>query len=616
LLFSGAIGPGLAGQNTFKIRYGTTGSDIAEAVEVLSDGSFIVAGLSTGGGLGGNDALLVKFSPTGAVEWSKALGGSGSDSFRNLFACSDGNYIAIGETGSFGAGSFDIFVVKFGTGGNVIWQRTYGGSGFDQGFGVGELSDGYVISGQTQSFGAGFWDMYVEKIDFDGVSQWQKVFGNGGGNGAREVIVGGNDEIWVSGFYFINSGNHDFVLFHLDSDGNILSSNRQGSIRNEGLGYLVSGGAGMTASGQTWNYSVNFTQPTVVSYNNSGVLQWAKYYTMPFGFNFDAHIQNTSDGGFIMTNIPDGGIATGYLTKLNGSGDISWSKAYDLGGSGKIIHAQESPDGGYIAVGYTSVNSNDILVLKTDAEGQIEGCCPAVSNIFGLTATYASNTLAPTINTGVAGQAGAGAEQSPGLTEVDFCSGPLCCLKEAGTMTAANLTLCPDQSATFVHNGDEVMGGNDLLQFILFSNPADTLGSILAVSNTPVFEFDPATMQAGVTYYVAAIAGSNVGGNVNLNDPCLSISNAAQVTWRLLPTVQLSVNNPEVCEGGCRTILAVFTGTPPFELTVSNPYSGSQTVTFGSTTGTFQVCIPPGAPEGPFTLQAVSLSDQFCTCGP
>lgn len=622
LVFAAWIGIGcgvLPGQNTFKIRYGTPGgSELAEAVEVLSDGSFIIAGQksSGGGGFGGVDALLVKFTPAGAIEWEKVLGGSGGDLFRNLFPCSDGNYIAIGETFSFGAGSSDIFVVKFSTAGNVIWQRTYGGSGPDQGFAVCEVSDGYVISGQTQSFGAGFWDMYVEKIDFDGVSQWQTVLGNGGGNGAREMLPGPDDDIWVSGFYFIGSGNHDFVLFHLDADGNTLSTGRQGSIRNEGLGYIVSGGAGMTASGQTWNYAVNYTQPVVVSYNNSGVLQWAKYYIMPFNFNFDAHIQSTSDGGFIMTNIPDGSIATGYLTKLDGSGNVSWSKAYDLNGLGKIIHAQESPDGGFIAVGYTTSSGGfDILVLKTDAEGQIEACCPAVSSIFGLPATFVSSTIAPTINTGIAGQAGSGGEVSIGFLEVDICSGPLCCLKFAGTIQAANLTLCPDQPAAFTHNGNELLGGNDLLQFILFSNPADTLGSILAVSNTPNFEFNPATMQTGVTYYVAAVAGSNVGGNVHLADPCLSISNAALVTWRTLPTVQLNVNNPEVCEGGCRSILAVFTGTPPFQLTVSNPYSGTQTNTFSSTSGTFQICIPPGAPAGPFTVQAMTLTDQFCTCG-
>lgn len=96
--------------------------------------------------------------------------------------------------------------------------------------------------------------------------------------------------------------------------------------------------------------------------------------------------------------------------------------------------------------------------------------------------------------------------------------------------------MCINQPATLPHLGDEVPDGNDLLQFILFSDPTDTLGSIIAISNTPTFTFNPATMQTGVTYYVAAIAGNNVGGNVDFNDPCFDISdNAAGLIWYPLP---------------------------------------------------------------------------------
>jgi len=96
----------LAGQGTYKLRFGTAANEEPEFVEMLSDGSYLVAGHATGGGgLGGQDALLVKFSAAGTVEWSKVYGGSGNDLFRNIYACSDGNYIAVGETNSFGAGN-------------------------------------------------------------------------------------------------------------------------------------------------------------------------------------------------------------------------------------------------------------------------------------------------------------------------------------------------------------------------------------------------------------------------------------------------------------------------------------------------------------------------------
>ena len=118
----------------------------------------------------------------------------------------------------------------------------------------------------------------------------------------------------------------------------------------------------------------------------------------------------------------------------------------------------------------------------------------------------------------------------------------------------------------------------------------------------------------GVTYYIAAIAGNNVGGNVDLTDICLDISNAIPVTWQPLPTVIFTVANPDVCAGGCTVITATFTGTAPFTLTYSTPGTGPVTQIFSGNTGTFQVCAPAGSLPGSFTLQATGLVDAWCTC--
>ena len=187
------------------------------------------------------------------------------------------------------------------------------------------------------------------------------------------------------------------------------------------------------------------------------------------------------------------------------------------------------------------------------------------------------------------------------------------CQTDAGSMQEESLHACINEPATLTHNGDEVLDNDDLLQFILFSDLNDTLGSIIATSNTPTFTFDPATMQTGVTYYVAAIAGNNVGGNVDFNDPCFDISNAIEVTWHPLPEVELQTDNSDVCAGDCRTLTATLTGTPPFTLTVSSP-AGTTTVTIQNNTGTFQICPPPGTPPGSFTVLATALTDAYCSC--
>jgi hypothetical protein len=187
------------------------------------------------------------------------------------------------------------------------------------------------------------------------------------------------------------------------------------------------------------------------------------------------------------------------------------------------------------------------------------------------------------------------------------------CPTDAGNVPTANATICVNQTFPFTNTGG-FLDNNDIKRYILFSNPADTLGSIVATSATPSFTFNPTTMQTGVTYYAAAIAGNNLNGNVDLNDPCLDISNAAQVVWRPLPTVVFSAANPNVCAGACTTVTATFTGIAPFTLTYTTPASGTVTQTFSGNTGTFQVCTAVGSPPGSWVVQATKVVDAFCTC--
>jgi len=200
-----------------------------------------------------------------------------------------------------------------------------------------------------------------------------------------------------------------------------------------------------------------------------------------------------------------------------------------------------------------------------------------------------------------------------GLPEYDCI---VTCTTNAGTIPQAGpYNTCTNSTLTFPAATGTVLDANDLLRYILFSNPADTAGSIVATSATPSFTFAP-PLQTGVTYYIAAMAGNGVNGNIDLNDPCLDFSNALQVTWRPLPAVSFSVagGNTNVCSAGdCRTLTATFTDTPPFTLTYT-ALGNTFTQTFAGNTGTFQVCVPAGTLQGPLQVQATALTDGWCTC--
>jgi len=196
---------------------------------------------------------------------------------------------------------------------------------------------------------------------------------------------------------------------------------------------------------------------------------------------------------------------------------------------------------------------------------------------------------------------------------ISFCCPP--CVVKAGLIPSPSLNLCPEEVAIVPPAAPNVLPPGTMLQYILFSDPGDTLGSIVSISNTPNFAFDPSMMQEGVTYYIAAIAGKELNGNVDLSDRCLDISNeAVPVTWRPKPTVFFSTDTPDVCKGTCVDVKIEFSGEPPFTLTYNSTFNGLQTKTYTDYFGIIQYCIPPGEPEDKLHIEALKLTDKYCIC--
>lgn len=193
-----------------------------------------------------------------------------------------------------------------------------------------------------------------------------------------------------------------------------------------------------------------------------------------------------------------------------------------------------------------------------------------------------------------------------------FCCPP--CDVKVGSIPSSPLDLCLGEIAMVAPAAPNVLPAGTILEYILFSDPSDTLGSILLFSNTPSFAFDPNVLQEGVQYYIAAIAGNELNGHVDLNNRCLDISNnAIPVIWWPKPTVVFSTETPDVCKGDCFDVYVEFTGTPLFTLVYST-YTGSATASFLEHTGMIKMCLPSIMPSGGLDIQAIQLTDKYCTC--
>jgi hypothetical protein len=146
--------------------YGSYNADYGKSIQQTADGGFIVAGHTASYGAGLEDFWLLKLDAMGNIEWQRAMGGVAYDSAEYVRQTADGGYIIAGSTQSFGSGAGDIWMVKTDASGIIQWQKSYGGAYPDYAYAVWPTSEGgYIVSGETQSFGAGNSDLWVLKLN-------------------------------------------------------------------------------------------------------------------------------------------------------------------------------------------------------------------------------------------------------------------------------------------------------------------------------------------------------------------------------------------------------------------------------------------------------------------
>jgi len=236
-----------------------------------ADGGYAIAGYTTAGyieysGAGESDVYVVKLDAHGNLQWTKTIRGKGWDVGRSLIQTSDGGYAIAGATISFGAGGVDVYVVKLDAKGNLQWTKTIGGENEDWGYSLIQTSDGgYAIAGATKSFGAGWDDVYVVKLDANGNLQWTKTIGGKNDDEGFSLIQTADGGYAIAGYTrSFGAGNGDVYVVKLDKNDNACCAVSQTS--RVGSGGRLGSPAPSIGSGGT------LTTPPTSSTSSGGTL--------------------------------------------------------------------------------------------------------------------------------------------------------------------------------------------------------------------------------------------------------------------------------------------------------------------------------------------------------
>lgn len=357
--------------------FGGAGDDWGYSVQQTSDGGFIIAGSTNSMGSGFWDIYLIKTDSSGNKEWEKTFGGSGSDMANSVQQTSDGGYIITGFTAAIYDDNSDVYLIKADSSGNLVWEKTFGGAGWDVGNSVQQtMYGGYIIAGSTSSFGALYEsDVYLIKTDSSGNEEWEKTFGG------SEDEAGWSVQQTTDGGYIITGCTDstanwlpDVYLVKTDSSGNEEWEKTFGGT-DQDYGYSVqqTSDNGYVISGKTESMGAGYEDVYLIKTDSSGNLAWEKTFGGT-GWEAGNSVQQTTDAGYIIagyTAPPETG-GDVYLVKTDSNGNKMWENAF--GGTGDEVgySVRQTSDTGYIITGSTrsmGAGGADVYLIKTDSFG-------------------------------------------------------------------------------------------------------------------------------------------------------------------------------------------------------------------------------------------------------
>ncbi|MDM8540115.1 hypothetical protein QUF90_03410 [Desulfococcaceae bacterium HSG9] len=371
----------------FAAAYGGFGHEKTAAADITSDGGVIAVGQTDSFGAGDTDMWLVKLDAAGKIEWQKAVGGPGFDTAHSVHQIV-GGYIVAGVTTS-DDGNKDIAVIKLDSGGAVQWQKTYGGTAPEDKPVIHPIGDGFILCALTASFGAGETDIQVLRLDNNGDVIWQRTYGGAGfeKNPFIQPVSEGGYIMACSSDSFVTDPDNDSdtLVLKLNDNGTIAWQKSYGGDKFESEPVIRQNNDGKYIIGaSTQSFGIGFINILLFQLDNTGLVEWSKVFGQSEIVYTPSDIRPTDDSYIIAANRiahrvepdfdkPEFKIKTAFF-KVDNTGAISWQKLYgndDIGTvTANTVHL--TGDNKYFITGGRF--NNDFFVIQTDEAGDLPGC--------------------------------------------------------------------------------------------------------------------------------------------------------------------------------------------------------------------------------------------------
>jgi hypothetical protein len=363
--------------SSFTKTYGGAEVDRGVSVALTADSGYVMVGLSASYGDGGEDVYLVRTDARGEVVWEKTYGGSEQDAGWAVHETAGGGFLVGGFTKSYGAGGFDCLLLRTDAAGELQWKETYGGEQDDRCWALQPTADGgLVLAGETKSFGKGEEDVYLIKLDGSGQEEWSKTFGGEKGDRGFSVVQTGDGGYLVAGqTYSEGAGDRDAYIVKTRPDGSLEWSQTFGGEASDVGHSIVATDDENTylVTGYTASFEVEADDPYLIKLDANQGLLWTRVLPQD-GVNHTITGDRTADGGFCLvgfTHLPSQGEGGALLMKVKSDGDPEWSEHLFYGSVGESLAytVVGTPDGGCIVTGHTTVEGAgkmDAFLHKVD----------------------------------------------------------------------------------------------------------------------------------------------------------------------------------------------------------------------------------------------------------